>query len=54
MDIYKIKGKNADTYFMVFVDQYNATYSIYPIKSEYYNNIITLQENINVEEIEKE
>ena len=47
------QGKNADTYFMVFVDQYNATYSIYPIKSEYYNNIITLQENINVEEIEK-
>lgn len=47
------QGKNADTYFIVFVDQYNATYSIYPIKSEYYKNIITLQENINVEEIEK-
>lgn len=40
------QGMNTNTYFVLFVDQYNSTYSIYPINEERYNNIIELKESI--------
>ena len=42
----KEQGMNTNTYFVLFVDQYNSTYSIYPINEERYNNIIELKESI--------
>lgn len=47
------QGMNTNTYFVVFVDQYNSTYSIYPINAELYNNLITSRENIDSEQIQK-
>lgn len=44
-------GANANTYFTIFVDQYNATYSICPISSDDYNNIVINKTSINKEEI---
>lgn len=45
------QGMNTNTYFVLFVDQYNSTYSIYPINEERYNNIIELKEIIETETI---
>ena len=47
----KEQGMNTNTYFVLFVDQYNSTYSIYPINEERYNNIIELKEIIETETI---
>lgn len=47
----KEQGMNINTYFVLFVDQYNSTYSIYPINEERYNNIIELKEIIESEKI---
>lgn len=49
----KEHGTSTSTYFVVFVDIYNATYSIYPINYEFYNDVITSKESINSDEIQK-
>lgn len=48
-----LRDTNINTYFIVFVDMNNATYSIYPIDKEYYNNIVMGKESIDSEQIQE-
>ena len=48
-----LRDTNINTYFIVFVDMNNATYSIYPIDEEYYNNIVMGKESIDSEQIQE-
>ena len=45
--------KSVDTYFIVYVDNYNTTFAIYPITQSEYNTCIQNGKEIHIEEIAK-